>query len=196
MDATVVFDLETGGLDARRDDILSIAASCNGKAFDAYVRNTQPIPAAASAVNGIFEADVAGAEPWSVVGPRFLRWVRETAGPRPVLVAYNGFRFDVPFLKAKFAALPPDASLPVFEELFEADAYVAASRHISRCETPGGKMSQAAVYQALFGAPPAGQHSARGDVDALDAIVRHDRLREVVMATARPLAGLVPAGRT
>jgi hypothetical protein len=108
-------------------------------------------------------------------------------------VAYNGFRFDVPFLKAKNAKLPPDVHLPVFESMHEADAYVAASRTIERCETPGGKMSQAAVYEALFGAPPSGQHSARGDVDALAAMVNHDRLREVVAATARPVFGLLPS---
>jgi len=56
-------------------------------------------------------------------------------------------------------------------------------------------MSQAAVYQALFGAPPAGQHSARGDVEALVAIVQHERLKDVVMATARPLVGLLPGQR-
>jgi len=139
MSNVVIFDLETAGLDWRTDDILSIAATCNGETFDSYVRNTRPINPAASAINGIYEFTVADAEPWAVVGPRFLRWVFDQAGPNPVLVAYNGFRFDVPFLKKKFTALPAEA-FPAFQSIQvsfrTARGPVSFSKKLSRRRTP------------------------------------------------------------
>jgi DNA polymerase III alpha subunit (gram-positive type) len=186
----VVWDCETSGLSREKHDILSISGACGDARFHTYVRPVNPIPPEASRVNKIFDADVADAPLYEEATLAFARWVREVAGPRPLLVAYNGDHFDVPFLLYKNAAIDP-ARFPRFETIYTADPLRCAQKLLTRDQVKGS-YRQASVYGALFGEQPPleGQHTSQGDVDALRRIVGHDMFREVVSASARRLHDL------
>jgi hypothetical protein len=181
----VVWDCETSGLDRDTHDILSISARCGDALFHSYARPTKPIPADATRVNGIRDEDVSAAPPYAEVAVQFARWLRDVAGPRPLLVAYNGDAFDLPFMLKKNSAVDP-AAFPAFDAIYSADALRAAKKVFSRAQV-GGSFRQAALYGYLFGAAPEGQHTSQGDVEALTRIVRHNALKEVVTASARPV---------
>lgn len=72
-----VLDIETGGMDPDEHDILEIASVDLQKGggfsnqFSTLVRNTKPIPAAASAVHHILEEDVSDAPHLHEVAPKF-----------------------------------------------------------------------------------------------------------------------------
>lgn len=95
----VVFDFETTGLSAEDDDIIEIGAVRIEKGrqtdvFQSLVNPLRPIPAQASAVNGLFDKDVAEAPTLDEVLPDFLNFIRGG-----VLVAHNA-KFDTRFLGA------------------------------------------------------------------------------------------------
>ena len=81
----VYLDTETTGLGAE-DEIIDIAViRFDGEVLlDTLVRPTRPIPAAASAVHGLTDADVAVAPSWDAVYPALLELVRGQ-----VVVVYN-----------------------------------------------------------------------------------------------------------
>lgn len=95
----VVFDFETTGLKADNDEIIEIGAvKIEGQKevaeFSVLVNPLREIPAQASAVNHIYDKDVAQAETLVEVLPSFLRFIKGS-----VLVAHNA-AFDVRFLSA------------------------------------------------------------------------------------------------
>ena len=97
----VVFDTETTGLlPSSGDEIVQIAAlrmvggrRVDGEAFESLVNPGRPIPAGATAVHRIADADVADAPPIDTVARRFHGFA---AGA--VLVAHNA-PFDLEFLR-------------------------------------------------------------------------------------------------
>jgi len=95
----VVFDFETTGLKSEIESIIEIGAVKikDGKEVDEYsvlVNPLKPIPAQASAVNKIYDKDVADAPTLVEVLPEFLRFITGS-----VLVAHNA-PFDTRFLSA------------------------------------------------------------------------------------------------
>ena len=98
-DETVVFDLETTGLNAQRCEIIEIAAVIikDGKEIDEYHSYIKPkvsIPNEITSLTGIDDSTVADARPAEEVIPEFLEFI----GDRPV-VAHNA-SFDVGFMHA------------------------------------------------------------------------------------------------
>ena len=186
----VVWDCETSGLDREKHDILSISGACGEARFHTFIRPVNPIPPEASRVNKIFDADVADAPPYDAAAVAFAQWVRAVAGARPLLVAYNGDKFDVPFFVSKNAFIDP-ARFPTFEAIYTADPMRCAQKIFTRAQV-GGSYRQASVYGTLFGEQPPleGQHTSQGDVDALRRIVAHEKFRGVVSASARRLRDL------
>jgi hypothetical protein len=185
---TVVWDVETSGLHRKDNEILSISARCGRYDFHTYARPVRPIPAEVSRINGLYAHDLVEAPPYEEAALRFVKWIRETAGPRPLLVAYNGDHFDIPFLSYKNADIDP-SKFPAFEAIFTADP-LRVARQVFTPEQVGGSYRQASVYKMLFGSEPEGQHTSQGDVDALDRIVKHHSLRDVISASARQLVDL------
>jgi DNA polymerase III epsilon subunit family exonuclease len=94
----VVFDLETTGLNNRKDRIVELGAIklSNGAIAGHmnYLIDPQiPIPALVSSIHGIYDEDVQGKPTIDVVLPEFLEMIKGS-----VLVAHNA-SFDVGFVK-------------------------------------------------------------------------------------------------
>lgn len=98
----VFFDLETTGLDVERDRIVELGLV---KLMPDGERQTRarrihpgmPIPAEASAVHGIRDADVADCPPFSRIAKDLHAWLEGCD-----LGGYNVERFDMPLLAAEF----------------------------------------------------------------------------------------------
>lgn len=98
----VVIDLETTGCDPATDRIIELAAvryTPEGQRFKLHtlVNPGIPIPAAATEVHGLRDADVAGSPPFGAVAPRLLRFVGAVD-----LAGFNIRTFDLQFLLAEF----------------------------------------------------------------------------------------------
>lgn len=103
----VVYDLETTGIDPRRDEIIEIGAQVmerrreEGPPFFAFVRPARGfIPAAATKVHGITWEDVKDAAPIEAVLPRFLAYVGEA-----IVAGHNILAFDNRFIDREAARL-------------------------------------------------------------------------------------------
>jgi DNA polymerase III subunit epsilon len=97
----VAFDLETTGLSARRDRIVELAAVRFAKdgaeiaRFQQLVNPQCPMPAAARAIHGISDSDLAGAAAAAEELPRFLKFLGDP--DTTFLVAHHAV-FDAGFL--------------------------------------------------------------------------------------------------
>jgi len=103
----VFFDLETTGFSRQDDDIIQIAATCEGRSFDSYVMPTKPIPPKVTEITGITQSH----------GQMFYKRkpVKSTSKinalvmfmdylklqPNPILVGHNIGAFDIPIITNK-----------------------------------------------------------------------------------------------
>lgn len=94
----VVFDLETTGLNNRKDRIVEIGAI--GYSKDKITKQMNylidpeiPIPPAVSAIHGIFDKDVKEKPTLDKILPEFMDFIKDS-----VLVAHNA-SFDIGFIK-------------------------------------------------------------------------------------------------
>ena len=108
-DEAVVIDIETTGLDPKRDRVVSIAIirsdfadlkrnsdRVEAKVMDAMVHPQRRIPPEASRVNGITDEDVADKAPFAETAPL----LRDFIGERPI-IGHN-ISFDKKFMNAEF----------------------------------------------------------------------------------------------
>lgn len=98
-----ILDLETTGVDPKADRIVEVGVLkvLPGREPSRYRRLVDPgvpILAAASAVHGITDADVANAPQFRTIAPRLARLLEGSD-----LAGFNLRRFDLPFLAAEFA---------------------------------------------------------------------------------------------
>lgn len=100
----VIFDLETTGLSPNYHEIIQIAGvrissgagrRAQAEAFSTYVRPTRAIPGMISEITGIGDEHVADAPDAACGLARFARFARNAT-----LVAHNGSRFDMRFIRA------------------------------------------------------------------------------------------------
>lgn len=167
-DTLVILDIETTGLSPDHDRILSISASYRSEEFHSFVNPIKKIPADATRINGISQEMVASAPTWDIVSKQFFTWIFENAGPNPVLCAYNGARFDLPFI-IKQTQKVDTSTFPKFESAHHCDPFEIAQAHVSRAAA--GNHRQASVYKWLFKEEAEDQHSSAGDIKALRRIV-------------------------
>ena len=97
-----VFDIEATGLNARSDRIVEICIvklMPNGekKVHTFRVNPEVPIPAEATEVHGITDADVAGCPAFDQIAPELLRLLENCD-----LGGYNAVNFDIPMLVEEF----------------------------------------------------------------------------------------------
>lgn len=101
----IVFDLETTGLSSSDDKIIELAYEKimpNGEII-AHVERINPgmlIPSEASAINGIYDADVADSPSFAKLS--YTLW---SAFEGADVGGFNITGFDLPFLKAEFASV-------------------------------------------------------------------------------------------
>jgi len=135
----VVFDFETTGLKADTESIIEIGAvrykdGNEVESFSELVNPLKPIPAQASAVNKIYDNDVADAPTLSEVLPNFLKFISGA-----VLVAHNA-SFDTRFLSAAIKQL----------KIGDLDNYVMDTLTLSRNLHPQhGSHSLAAICERM-----------------------------------------------
>lgn len=162
----VIFDLETTGFSPRSHEIIQIAAvrMCHGELvagekFATFVRPQREIPSFISDLTGITSADMRDALDPAPALLAFSRFVGDAT-----LVAHNGWRFDLGFIRegCQRHQLPMRA-VPFFDSM-------TLSRQLW-----GGAESHSldAVMERLaLAESDQPRHDARGDVSLLAAAVR------------------------
>lgn len=157
-----VIDCETTGTEPGRDEIVSIALvrlDAEGREvarFSSLVRPSRPIPAEATAVHGIGDADVAAA-------PRFVELVPELLPllDGAVFAAHNA-AFDLAMVRQALAAVGIDYRPPG----------VACTLEAFRLVEPLAAAHNLEALCRRHGIPLAGAHEALGDVLATVALLR------------------------
>ncbi len=96
------FDLETTGIDAVKDRIVEIAIikilpDGNREEFIQRINPEMPIPADASAVHGIYDADVAACPTFKDISKNAQQFLEQCD-----LAGYNSNKFDLPVLTEEF----------------------------------------------------------------------------------------------
>ncbi len=152
-------DIETTGLDNRQDEIIEVGAVrfVNGEpteTFQEFLRPPFPIPAEASAVNGIYDADVAQADPARLVLPRFAQFVGGDA------LVFHHAPFDTGFLLRDFHAYGIELRVPCF------DTCALAQRILPKL----GSRNLDSVSKAL-GVVPTDRHRSVGDALATGQVL-------------------------
>lgn len=133
----LVLDTETTGPEPETARIVELGAAyfVGGelvRSLSIRINPGEPIPAGASEVHGIFDADVADAPTFAQVAPRLLKhmsgeWARDNLGippapedgdsfgmvETPLVVGYNILRYDAIVIDAEFVR----ANVPVFEPM-------------------------------------------------------------------------------
>jgi DNA polymerase III epsilon subunit-like protein len=124
-------DLETTDTDTRSAEIVEIAAARvrDGIIVDTFASLVKPrgaIPAAAIAVHGITDADVASALPFEAVWPQFRAFCGED-----VIVAHNGYEYDFWIMRRMCNASGEKFDLCTYDTLPLARDLYRTSRRLS-----------------------------------------------------------------
>ena len=156
----VAIDVETTGLNPRRDRLVAVAAIpfVGGTAQDGFVTLVNPrcpIPASATAIHGIADADVAGAPE----APDALRSLDAACADR-LLVGH-----DVAFDLAMLAAARTAHGLPA------APMHALCTRRLTRTVTPHPRDTRLEVAAARLGVATEGRHTADGDARMAGALL-------------------------
>lgn len=146
----VVFDLETTGLDPKKERIVEIGAAKFDKRgligrFSVLIDPGIPMPAEASKVNGITDAMLAGKPSLDEVMPDFLRFIEGT-----VLVAHNA-PFDCSFIDAALSARFEQARKAKAEDLSQGSLLADEGPPEGEGSRPG---RAAAIWDPPFAALP------------------------------------------
>ncbi|HUL70179.1 MAG TPA: UvrD-helicase domain-containing protein [Gemmatimonadales bacterium] len=168
-DDFVAFDLETTGKDPAMDEIVEVGAVRvrGGKIVDQFrqlVRPKVPIHPEAEKVHGYSQASLADAPTFEQIWPL----VRDFLG-NGVVVAHNGFNFDIPMLRRMAAGMPgADREPRWFDTLPWARELV-----------PGVKAKLEFLAEA-FGVEHGRKHHAVDDAIALVGVARELATRYLV----------------
>lgn len=175
----VVFDLETTGINVETDRIVQIAmikVAPDGtrSTFETLVNPECPIPAEASAVHGIKDADVRDKPTFSQIRREVEEYLAEAD-----LAGFNSVNFDLPLLQAEMARSGSEIDFPGVRHL---DAMKIFHRMERRDLT--------AAYKLYCGKDLTGAHNALADTEAtleiLDAQVgRYEDVPDEVDALHR-----------
>ncbi|MDG3003894.1 exonuclease domain-containing protein [Paludisphaera mucosa] len=156
----IALDLETTGLDPASDRVVEIGAlvfDADGlvvETFERLINPGRPIAAAARAINGILDSDLAEAPPAADVLPDFVHLLGRT--PDAPLLAHNA-AFDAGFLGMELTragmAIP---DRPVLDTL-----------PLARAALPELRSHRLDLLVAHFGIAPQARHRALSDAAAV-----------------------------
>lgn len=157
----LIFDLETTGLSPSSEDIIQIAGIKvragqwhQGERFETFVRPTKRVPSFITGLTGIAHHQVAGAPQ----APEALRAFSQFAGDA-TLIAHNGQRFDMPFLRQSCLRYGlPVRPVPFVDSM-------AFSRKLWGGR--GGHGLDAVISRLGLSVEGIRRHDARGDVELL-----------------------------
>jgi DNA polymerase III epsilon subunit-like protein len=100
----VIFDVESTGLDPDKDEVVEVAAVATSLSnpllgmWSSLVKPSIPIPPEVSAIHGITDDDVVGAQPW----PEVLKQLHAFLAPlSPIAKVSHNFAFDSGFLHTR-----------------------------------------------------------------------------------------------
>ena len=170
----VAFDTETTELDSRTCEVIELAAvRVRGGAvvgeFHTLISCIRPIVPKATETHGYTDADLVGQPTLAAVWPAFREFVGDT-----LLIAHNGYEFDVPVLKRLTAEWDGFAGLAHYDS-------VPFARHVIR--EGSLKLVDLAAH---FGIPTGRSHRALDDCRCLAAVF--ERLQEEHVCNARKSA--------
>ena len=180
----VAFDTETTGNDPATCEVVELAAVRvrDGRIvgrFQQLVKPACPVSPGAARIHGYTDAALASQPPFDQVWPRF----RAFAGPS-VLVAHNGFRFDLPVLKRLSAPLGGMDDMPVFDTLPLARSLFNSGNSLS-------------ALAARFGIDPGRGHHALDDSICLAQVfirLQDEHLRRARVTSLAHLLDCLAAG--
>ncbi len=158
----VVFDLETTGLSPEVDRVIQIAAVrmrggrvSAAETFFSYVDPQRPIPAWIEQYTGVTNHQVRGAPPVDRMLSAFSAWAGDA-----LLVAHNGHRFDMNFLRAGCVRHAMPTRPVVYHD----------SIWLSRTVWPTPRLRHgldAVLERLCLSKSSVRRHDARGDVELL-----------------------------
>lgn len=179
----VYFDLETTGFYSNHTEILQIAAKANLKEFQAFIKPVYGIPRKVSEITHLFLYDdamfyedlLSSMKQVETISLRealteFLVFLRSFGKP-VILIAHNGFRFDVPFLIRDIKEINLWAE---FKEIVcgFVDTYRLLQKKLPERKAQKAKFNQSDLACDLLGPEAAtGAHNALNDVKILQKIV-------------------------
>ena len=157
----VALDLETTGLDPRRDRIVSVAAIrfVSGEPAESYVTLVNPgcpIPETSTRIHGITDSDVVTAPRIDAVLPSIERWLDAA------LVVGHAVDFDLAVLRREQRVRR--------RRLLPAHTWLDTQRLAAALYPHRADYGLDAVA-AAFGVPVEGRHTARGDAVAAGRIL-------------------------
>jgi ATP-dependent DNA helicase UvrD/PcrA len=155
----VAFDLETTGVDVDQCEVVELAAvrvrdRAVVERFHSLVRPRISIEDGARQVHGYGAAELEGAPSFEEVWPAFRAFVGTD-----VLVAHNGFGFDVPVLRRMAAPLGGADDLVVYDSLVLARSLFESGASLG-------------ALAGRFGVPTGRAHHALDDAEVLAAVFR------------------------
>jgi DNA polymerase-3 subunit epsilon len=181
----VFFDLETTGTDPARDRIVEIAAlrvepDGNRETKRRLINPERAIPAGATAVHGITDADVRDAPTFRKVARSLLDWLVDAD-----LAGFNVQRFDIPLLDREFRDCRMDLAVSDRRVI---DAMTLFHRKERRDLT--------AAVRFYLDQDHEGAHSAEADVEATLGVLEAQLERyDDLPRTVEGLDGWLRAGR-
>ena len=162
-----IFDLETTGLSPSHNEIIQIAAArvrvgdwLVEDVFDTFVRIDRRVPRMITDLTGITQAQVNGGLGFHEALTRFAAF----AGGDSTLIAHNGRRFDMPFLREQCSK----RGFPVTEARFIDSCSLSRAVWGGR----GGHGLDAVLARLGLSTVGCRRHDARADVALLARAVR------------------------
>jgi DNA polymerase III epsilon subunit-like protein len=206
----ILIDLETTGLDTRKDRVISLAARVLNNSlqdYPAYVENhdlhvspntfhcfVHPFMSNhAVNINNLQDSFLRTCFPFDVYIKAFWDWICEVSGTNNeiVFIGHNFDYFDETMLLAELSRTSTFSYIPQNKQFFKIDT-MKLFRYVFPLTTksiPYGLPStidapesykQVDVYSFLFKKKPSNQHDALGDVVALEEILNTDIFKNLI----------------